>query len=110
MTKNEAAKLVEQLITVYHSIYRDFTPQRINTLVELWHDILGEFDYSIAKRALTELIAEDERGFPPPVGAVAARTRELTPKKEVLYEEREIDGEIYAVRREVLPDGSIVDA
>jgi len=73
---HDAVALIERMGQHYPFWYRQLTPERICDLAEDWSMILGDLDLRVVRAALAQLLAEP-REFPPSVGHINAKAREM---------------------------------
>lgn len=78
MNKDETLQVMAILQATYPSFYKGIAPKVAETAVDLWTDMFAEDDYKIVLMAVKALLATDEKGFPPHIGAVKAKIRLLT--------------------------------
>ena len=78
MTYEETLKIMSVLKAAYPSFYRDMKRDDALAAVELWASMFADDDYGIVGAAVKALIASDEKGFPPVIGQVKARIRQIT--------------------------------
>ena len=78
MTYEETLKIMSVLKAAYPSFYRDMKRDDALAAVELWASMFADDDFGIVCAAVKALIAGDEKGFPPVIGQVKARIRQLT--------------------------------
>ena len=87
MNKAETGRILTVLRAVYPTFYRDATPEDAAALIDLWTDMFAEDDYEAVSASVRALIATDEKGFPPTVGAVKAKLRTLFAPPELTPQE-----------------------
>lgn len=78
MNETETLKILAVLKGAYPSFYRDMGRKEADGVVGLWAEMFAEDDYAVVAAAVKALIATDEKGFPPHIGAVKARIRQIT--------------------------------
>ena len=78
MNQTETLKIMAVLRGAYPAFYRDMSRKEAESVVALWAEMFAEDDVAIVAAAVKALIATDEKGFPPHIGAVKARVRQLT--------------------------------
>ena len=78
MTYEETLKIMSVLKASYPSFYRDMKRSEAEGIVNLWAEMFADDDYGIVGAAVKALIASDEKGFPPVIGQVKARIRQIT--------------------------------
>ena len=80
MTKTETVQVLAILKAAYPHFYRNASKQDALTAVNLWHELFADDSADVVAAAVKALIATDEKGYPPHIGAVKARMRQLTSK------------------------------
>lgn len=83
MTGNETLKILAVLKGAYPAFYRDMGRKEADGIVALWTEMFAEDPYELVAAAVKALIACDEKGFPPHIGAVKARIRKITTPQEM---------------------------
>ena len=83
MTYDETLKIMSVLKAAYPGFYRDMKRQDALEAVDLWAAMFADDDFGIVCAAVKALIAADEKGFPPVIGQVKARIRQLTEPKQM---------------------------
>lgn len=78
MDRVETLKILAVLKGAYPSFYRDMTQDEAGGVVSLWAEMFPDESYELVAAAVKALIAADEKGFPPHIGAVKARIRQVT--------------------------------
>lgn len=78
MTITETAMLMNILSTAYPRFYKEQTDAERKEAIKIWHDFFKDEDSKIVAAALKALIACDEEGYPPNIGKLKARIRQIT--------------------------------
>ena len=78
MNQTETLKIMAVLRGAYPAFYRDMSRKEAESVVALWAEMFAEDDVAIVAAAVKALIATDDRGFPPHIGAVKAKVRQIT--------------------------------
>lgn len=78
MNQTDTLKILAILKCAYPSFYKGLTAKDANNTVALWTDMFAQDDPAQVAAAVKALIATDEKGFPPHIGAVKAKLRILT--------------------------------
>lgn len=78
MTREETIQILSVLRGAYPAFYRDTGRQEAEAIVSLWAAMFADDDAAIVGAAVKALIAGDEKGFPPVIGQVKARIRQIT--------------------------------
>ena len=66
------------LKTAYPGFYRNTGREEAQAAVNLWLDLFADDPAPLVGAAVKALIATDEKGFPPHIGAVKAKLRQLS--------------------------------
>lgn len=78
MTLEQTGAVMDILETAYPRMFTGpGASDRVKTLV-LWEEIFRDDDARLVAAAVKALIVTDERGYPPHIGAVKAKMRQLT--------------------------------
>lgn len=83
MDRTETLKILSVLRGAYPAFYRDTTKKEAEAIAGLWEDMFAEDDYVIVAAAVKALIVADSKGFPPVIGQIKERIRQLTEPKEM---------------------------
>jgi len=78
MTREETIAIMGVLKTAYPSFYRDMTRDGALQAISLWHEMFAEDDPKTVSAAVKALIKTRKEGFPPTIGEVSEKIRELT--------------------------------
>ena len=78
MTRQETGIIMDILATAYPRFYAGPDAPDPEKAVALWAEMFAEDDVAIVAAAVKALIATDDRGFPPHIGAVKAKVRQIT--------------------------------
>ena len=78
MTRQETGIIMDILATAYPRFYAGPDAPDPEKAVELWAEMFAEDDVAIVAAAVKALIATDDKGFPPHIGAVKAKVRQIT--------------------------------
>lgn len=79
MTRDEAKKLI--MIIAY--TYPNFKPQDMSVMVDIWHEMLADYDYNTCAAGLKAYIATDTSGFAPSIGQLIDKVNAITVKDEL---------------------------
>lgn len=79
MTRKQTATIMEILATAYPRFYSGPNAPDLRKSIELWAEMFADDDVAIVAAAVKALIAS-EREFPPLIGTVKQKIRELTEK------------------------------
>lgn len=83
MTETDTLKILAVLRGAYPAFYRDMGKREAESVVALWTEMFSDDPYELVAAAIKALIACDEKGFPPHIGAVKARIRQITTPQEI---------------------------
>lgn len=83
MTLQETGIIMDILSCAYPRFYADVGREDQYKTMSLWAEMFAEDDVKIVAAAVKALIVSDEKGFPPHIGAVKARIRQLTTPPEI---------------------------
>ena len=78
MTRQETGIIMDILATAYPRFYAGQDAPDPEKAVALWAEMFAEDDVAIVAAAVKALIATDDKGFPPHIGAVKAKVRQIT--------------------------------
>ena len=85
MDRNETMRILSILRAAYPNSYRDMGKADLEGVVGLWQTMLRDNLYADVSEAVTEFIASDTKGFPPPIGAIKERVKEKTRSMPVFF-------------------------
>ena len=83
MERNEVLQIMAVLRGAYPNFYRSITRQEAESTVSLWQAMFAEDDPAVVAAAVKAIIVSDTREFPPNIGIVKEKMRELTQPKEL---------------------------
>lgn len=83
MTREETIKIMAVLKGAYPMYYRDMKRTEAESVVALWQEMFADDEYPFVAAAVKALIATDTKGFPPHIGAVKAKLRQITTPEEM---------------------------
>ena len=83
MTREETVKALAVLRGAYPQFYRGISKKEALDTVNLWAEMFKEEPYWLVSAAVKALIAVKEDSYPPSIGAVKARIRQLTQPQEM---------------------------
>lgn len=78
MGRIETLEIMAILRGAYPQFYRSISREEAEDTVNLWVDMFCDDNVQIVAAAVKALIATDEKGFPPHIGAVKTKIRQLT--------------------------------
>lgn len=87
MNRNETLAIMSVLKAAYPSYYRDMKRADAESVVALWAEMFAGDDYAVVAAAVKGLIATKTDSFPPPIGAVKAKVRQISNPDEMTEQE-----------------------
>lgn len=87
MTRQETGIIMDILTTAYPAFYNGRNAPDMRMTVNLWAEMFAEDDVKIVAAAVKALIATDDKGFPPHIGAVKGRIRKISNPDEMTEQE-----------------------
>lgn len=78
MTREEVIKM----LMVIQASYPNYKPPDKTVTVNMWHEMLQEYDEASAMRGLKEFIKTDTSGFAPSIGQIVAKIESVRKRKE----------------------------
>ena len=78
MTRKETGIIMDILATAYPRFYSGPDAPDPVKAVSLWAEMFSEDDVALVAAAVKALIATDDKGYPPHIGAVKAKLRQIT--------------------------------
>lgn len=87
MTRQETGIIMDILTTAYPAFYNGRNAPDMRMTVNLWAEMFAEDDVKIVAAAVKALIATDDKGFPPHIGAVKGRIRQIGNPDEMTEQE-----------------------
>lgn len=87
MTRQETGIIMDILTTAYPAFYNGRNAPDMRMTVNLWAEMFAEDDVKIVAAAVKALIATDDKGFPPHIGAVKGRIRQISNPDEMTEQE-----------------------
>lgn len=83
MTREETIKILAVLKAAYPNFYKTMTKEEAEGTVQLWASMFIEEDYRLVSEAVRAHIATDEKGFPPIIGQIKGKVRQITQPQEM---------------------------
>ncbi len=84
MTRQETGVIMDVLRTAYPRYYAGQSVTELRNAVNLWTELFAGDDVRVVAAAVKALIATDDKGFPPHIGAVKAKLRQITQPQQML--------------------------
>ena len=82
MDREQTKYLLAVIYVAYPNYYRGAKPQDMSDVVKLWTKMFEEDPMELVMGAVKAFIASDEKGFPPVIGQIKAKIRDIrTPKQ-----------------------------
>lgn len=78
MTRNETLQILSILRKAYPMFYKGITEQEAKDTVDLWYMMFEDDDVLLVINAVKAHIATDEKGYPPVIGVIKKKIRELS--------------------------------
>lgn len=87
MTREDTIKILAVLRGAYPAFYRDITKQEAESTIALWMSMFDEEPYELVGAAVKAFISGDSKGFPPAIGQIKERIRQITQPEEMTEQE-----------------------
>ncbi len=87
MTREDTIKILSVLRGAYPAFYRDITKQEAESTIALWMSMFEEEPYELVGAAVKAFISGDGKGFPPAIGQIKERIRQITQPEEMTEQE-----------------------
>ncbi len=87
MTREDTIKILSVLRGAYPAFYRDITKQEAESTITLWASMFDEEPYDLVGAAVKAFISGDAKGFPPAIGQIKERIRQITKTEEMTEQE-----------------------
>lgn len=78
MTKNETLQILNILKIAYPTFYKNISKQEALDIVDLWSNMFEEDDVLLVIAAVKAFIATDDKGYPPVIGVIKKKMREIS--------------------------------
>lgn len=78
MDRRETVQVLSVLRAAYPNFYKGMGRQELEGIVDLWAGMFAEDDPKLVAGAVKAFIATDSRGFPPVIGVIKDKLRQLT--------------------------------
>lgn len=83
MNVHETGDILDLLWAAYPGHYKNMGQQQFNSILKLWTDMFADDDAVLVGLAVKTIISTDMSGFPPTIGAVKTKMRELLQPEEM---------------------------
>ena len=83
MDREQTKQLMAVIKAAYPNYYRDANPQDRADAVDLWTAMFADDPLELVAGAVKAFIASDEKGFPPVIGQIKAKIRDIRTPKEL---------------------------
>ena len=87
MNREDTIKILSVLRGAYPAFYRDITKQEAESTIALWESMFDEEPYELVGAAVKAFISGDGKGFPPAIGQIKERIRQITQPEEMTEQE-----------------------
>ena len=87
MTREDTIKILSVLRGAYPAFYRDITKQEAESTIALWESMFEEEPYELVGAAVKAFISGDGKGFPPAIGQIKEKIRQITQPEEMTEQE-----------------------
>lgn len=87
MNREDTIKILSVLRGAYPAFYRDITKQEAESTIALWESMFDEEPYELVGAAVKAFISGDSKGFPPAIGQIKERVRQITQPEELTEQE-----------------------
>ena len=87
MNREDTIKILSVLRGAYPAFYRDITKQEAESTIALWMSMFEEEPYELVGAAVKAFISGDGKGFPPAIGQIKERIRQITQPEEMTEQE-----------------------
>lgn len=78
MTRNETLQILSILRKAYPVFYKDISKEEAVEIADLWHTMFEGDDVLLVIAAVKAFIATDDKGFPPVIGVIKKKMREIS--------------------------------
>lgn len=78
MDRRETIQVLSVLRAAYPNFYRGMGKQELEGIVDLWATMFAEDDPKMVAGAVKAFIATDSKGYPPVIGVIKEKLREIT--------------------------------
>lgn len=99
MNKQETSKIIYIIQSTYPKAYERFGEKEMSNMLEAWHSILCDYDYTTACAGLKAYMANDTKGFPPVPGQIIDYIHKMTDQNRIT------EGEAWQLVRKAIGNG-----
>lgn len=78
MTRQETVQVLSILKVAYPVFYKDISKNEAEKALDLWHTMFEGDDVMLVINAVKAFIATDEKGYPPVIGVIKKKMREIS--------------------------------
>lgn len=78
MNREETAQILNILRKAYPVFYKNITKEEADDVVSLWHTMFEGDDVLLVIAAVKAFIATDDKGYPPVIGVIKKKMREIS--------------------------------
>ncbi len=78
MTREETVQILSILRKAYPVFYKDISKRESEDIVDLWHMMFEDDDVLLVINAVKAFIATDDKGYPPVIGVIKKKMREIS--------------------------------
>jgi len=78
MTREDTIKVLTVLRKAYPVFYKGLSREDAEDVVDLWHTMFEDEDVLLVINAVKAFIATDEKGYPPVIGVIKKKMREIS--------------------------------
>ena len=106
LNRQETIQVLSILKRAYPVFYRDISKQEAEETVDLWHTMFESDDVLLVINAVKAFIATDEKGYPPVIGVIKKKMREISQPETVTeleawhYIKKAVSNSLYYSQRE----------
>lgn len=83
MNRTETLQVLAILRGAYPNFYKGMDKKEANDVAIIWEQMFAEDSKELVAAAVKALIVSDEQGYPPHIGAVKAKIRQITQPQEL---------------------------
>ena len=87
MTKEETTKILATINAAYPQAYANISDKVKANMINLWAGMFEDDDYNTVGKAVKNYLANDTKGFMPPIGAIKEEVRKIMYPNELTEQE-----------------------